>query len=66
MRPMSEPRARRQQRRPGEVAERDPLRPVTFRLPSDVVDAAKKKAAERGETLTAAVADLLRGYAARK
>jgi hypothetical protein len=39
---------------------------VTFRLPSDVVDAAKEKAAERGETLTAAVADLLRGYAARK
>jgi len=37
----------------------------TFRIPDDVYDAAKAKAAERGETLTAVVIRALRRYVAR-
>lgn len=36
------------------------------RLPPDLLDEAKAKAAERGETLSAAVVELLRGYVKRR
>lgn len=50
----------RQQRRPNGAESRN----LNVRVPTDVLDAAKTKAAEREETLSAAVVRMLREYAA--
>lgn len=49
----------RQQRRPNGAASRN----LNVRVPADVLDAAKAAAAEREETLSAAVVAFLRKYA---
>lgn len=50
----------RQQRRPNGAVSRN----LNIRVPSEVLDAAKAKAAEHEETLSAAVVAFLREYAA--
>lgn len=50
---------RRQPRRPAGQA---PVKRLVVDMPADLHETAKAKAAERGETLSAAVVDLLRGY----
>lgn len=58
---MSEP-LKRQPRRPNGAAR---ARQLQVKVPPDLHDAAKAKAAERGETLSAAVVEFLRTYAER-
>lgn len=52
----------RQPRRPSVVAQADPLKAQTYRLPSSVVGAARARATKEGRTMSAVVADLLREY----
>lgn len=58
--PMTEPK-RRQPRRPNGA----PSSQLRVTLDPELHDAARAKAAERGETLSAAVVDMLRGYVDR-
>ncbi len=53
---------KRQPRRPNGAESRN----LNIRVPVDVLDAAKTASRERGETLSAAVVDLLRGYIAKE
>ena len=57
--PEEHPIQRRQQRRPNGA---QPLKPLQVRVEPELLDRAKARAAERGETLSAAVVDMLRKY----
>lgn len=59
---MSDDKVRRQPRRPDGEA---PTKRLVVDMPADLHAQSKAKAAERGETLSAAVVDLLRGYVER-
>ncbi|GEB17238.1 hypothetical protein GUY44_11825 [Pimelobacter simplex] len=59
---MSDKKVRRQERRPDGEA---PTKRLAVHMPADLHAASKAKAEERGETLSAAVVDLLRDYVKR-